>query len=71
MRSTAITLLLGAGLLSSAGAQAITTQGYLAAPMSTATKMRSGTIQLAGSFQNSTAKLGDKYLAGLAGAVTG
>ncbi|HEV8715674.1 MAG TPA: hypothetical protein VGX03_22955 [Candidatus Binatia bacterium] len=61
------TLLIGAGLLSSAGAQATATQGYPAAPMSAATKMRSGVIQLAGSFQNSTAKLGDKYLAGQAG----
>ncbi len=61
------TLLIGAGLLSSAGAQTATTQGYPAAPMSAATKIPSDAIQLAGSFQNSTAKLGDKYLAGLAG----
>lgn len=57
------TLLIGAGLLSSAGAQSATT----AAPMSAATKIPSGAIQIAGSFQNSTAKLGDKYPAGQAG----
>jgi len=70
MRAIAIavfTLLLGPGLLSSAGARAAATQGDPVTPMSAATKMPSSVIQLAGSFRNSNAKLGDKYLQGKSG----
>jgi hypothetical protein len=56
-------LMLGACLLSSAGAQAATS--YSANPATTT--MPSGVIQLAGSYFNSPGKLNDKYLAGKAG----
>ena len=61
MRSIAATLptlLVCAGLLSAGGAQAGTT-------------LSPKVIQLAGSFQNSTAKLGDKSLTGQAGGIYG
>ena len=64
MRLLATALLLCAGLLAPAGAQAAATHGY---PAPATTIILPGVIQLAGSFQNSTAKLADKYLAGLAG----
>ena len=70
MRAMAIglsILLLGAGLLSSAGAQASTTQGYPADQLSAANRIPPDATQLAGSFQGSGAKLADKYLAGMAG----
>ena len=70
MRAIAIalfTLLIFAGLLGLAAAQAATTQGYPADSTSAATRIRPDAIQLAGFFQNSTAKLGDKYLAGRSG----
>jgi len=57
------TLLLGAGTLSAASAQATTTQD----PVPAATTMPSGVIQLAESNQRSAGKLGDKYLDGKAG----
>ena len=60
-------LLIGADLLSSAGDQATTTQIYPSEPASMAAKVPSDAIQLAGSFQNSTAKLADKCLAGRSG----
>jgi len=69
MRAIAValsTLLLGVGLPGVAGAQA-TTQGYSGDPAPAATEALSGVIQLAGSFTSSNAKLGDKYLAGMAG----
>ena len=65
MRAIAValsTLLLGAGLLSSAGAQAATTQGCSRDSLPAATKIPSGVIQLA-----EGGKLGDRYLAGRAG----
>jgi len=61
------TLLIVAGLLSPAAARAATTQGYPADSTPAATNMLPAAIQLAGSFQNSTAKLADKYLAGKSG----
>jgi hypothetical protein len=70
MRRTAIALsalLIGAGLPSSDGARATTTQIYPSDPTPAATKVPSDAIRLAGSFQNSTAKLADKYLAGRSG----
>ena len=70
MRAIAISLftkLIVASLLGSAAAQAATTQGYPADSTSAATRMPPDAIQLAGSFQNSTAKLADKYLAGRSG----
>ncbi len=70
MRAIAIalfTLLLGAGPLSPDGAQGATTQGYSSEPVRTVTRMPPGAIQLAGSYQRSSAKSGDKYLAGRAG----
>ena len=70
MRRIAIALsalLIGAGLPSSAGARAATTQIYPPDPTSAAAKVPSDPIRLAGSFQNSTAKLADKYLAGRSG----
>jgi hypothetical protein len=70
MRRVAIALsalLIGAGPLGSAGAQATMTPIYPPDPTSGATKVPPDAIQLAGSFQNSTAKLADKYLAGRSG----
>ena len=70
MRAIAIalfTLLLGAGPLSLDGAKAATTQGHSSDPVRTVTRMPPGAIQLAGSYQRSSAKLGDEYLAGRAG----
>ena len=65
MRANAITLsilLIGAGLLSSASAQATATQGYSAAPVLATTRIPSDTIQLAAGN-----KAGDHYMAGRAG----
>ena len=61
------TLLISVGSLSSPGAQAATTQIYPSDPPSAAARVPSDAIRLAGSFQNSTAKLADKYLAGRSG----
>ena len=64
MRAIAIalsTLLTGAGLLSSAGAQAATAQGYSGDHVLPAANIPSG-VQLAGG-----GKLADRYLAGRAG----
>jgi hypothetical protein len=61
------TLLIVAGLLGPAAARAATTQGDPAASTPAATNMLPDAIQLAGSFQNSTAKLADKYLTGRSG----
>ena len=70
MRRIAIALsalLIGAGPLASAGARATTTQTYPPHSTSAAAKVPADAIRLAGSFQNSTAKLADKYLAGRSG----
>jgi hypothetical protein len=67
MRATAIVLsalLLGAGLASSAGAQAATTPGD-AVPA--AARMPAGALELAEANHNSPNKLGDKYLTGKSG----
>jgi hypothetical protein len=60
-------LLISVGLLSAIDAQAAPTQGRSDAPAPAATRLPPAMVQLAGSFQNSTAKLADKYLAGRAG----
>jgi len=61
---------LSAALLSSANARATLTQGDCdnLAPV---TRAQARIIQLAGSFHNSTAKLGDKSLSGQAGGFYG
>ena len=64
MRSVVVALLLGGGLLMSAGAVAATTQ-RCSAPATI--QVASGAIQLAGSFHSSNAKGGDKLMSGLAG----
>ena len=55
-------LLIAAGLLSSAGARAATTQGYSAHSLLAATEISSAVIRLADG-----GKGGDKYLSGKAG----
>lgn len=65
MRTNAMALsalLLGAGLLSSAGAQAAITHGSSAGPAPTATGVPPGATKL-----TDGAKAGDKYLSGKAG----
>ena len=69
MRAVAI-LLFSAGLLGFTGAHATTTQGDLAS-VAPVIAVQSGVLQLAGSFQNSTAKLADKSLGGFAGGFYG
>ncbi len=64
MRTMAITLSI---LLSAASAEASTTQGDTGGTAPAATSLSPKVIQLAGSFHNSPAKLGDKHLSGQAG----
>ena len=59
-------LLFGGGVLISTGTEAALTQDYSSDRTAT-TEMPAGTVQLAGSFHNSPAKLNDKYLAGKSG----
>ncbi len=61
------TVLTVAALLNSTSAQAGTPQGRPADPMAASAQPPSPVIRLAGSFQSSTGKLGDKYMAGQAG----
>jgi len=69
MRTFAI-VLFGVSLLSLTGAHATTTPSDIA-NLVPVIKMQTGLIQLAGSFQNSTAKLADKYLSGASGGFYG
>ena len=65
MRANTISLsalLIAAGLLSSAGARAATTQGYWAHAVPATTNIPSGVIQLAAGN-----KAGEKYMSGRAG----